>query len=138
MNQEEPKCEVQISFQDCEETLLVTPIGPNLYRMEESPIVGEGFYHDVIETESQTDGTVRFLRVLTPSGMITECLVVSRFVVESQELSTLLERVMAVGGNWERIFGGVLTLHLPPQERDSIMGAFKNLFRKPTADNRSS
>ena len=138
MNKDEPKCEVRISFQECDETLLVTPISPNLYRMEESAVLGEVFYHDVIETELQTDGTVRFLRVFTPSGLITECLVASGAVLESPALSALLERVMAVGGNWERIFGGVLTLHLPPLERDPIMGAFNDLFNKLPAKNHSS
>jgi hypothetical protein len=87
MQHGEPKCELRISFADWEETLLVTPIGPNLYRLEESAVLGEGFYHDVIETEPQTDGPVRFLRVLTPSGMTTECWVVPQSVLDSPELS---------------------------------------------------
>jgi hypothetical protein len=45
---------------------------------------------------------------------------------------------MAAGGNWERIFGGVLTPHLPPQERDPIMDACNALFKKPSAGNRGS
>ncbi len=49
-------CEVRISFQDGDnEGLLVTPMGANLYRMEESSILGEVKYHDIIETEPQTE-----------------------------------------------------------------------------------
>ena len=128
MNQDEPQCELQISFPDSDETLLVTPIGPNLYRMEESTVLGEASYHDVIETELQSDGTTRFLRVFAPSGLVTMSVVVSLPRLESSAMSSLLERVMAVGGNWERKFGGVLILHLPPQERDPIVGAFNDLF----------
>ena len=113
-------------------------MGPNLYRMEESAIVGDVFYHDVIETELQTDGTVRFLRVFTPSGLTKECWILSQLARESPALPPLLERVMAVGGNWERIFGGVLTLHLPPQERDPIVNAFNDLFNKLGSDNHGS
>ncbi|MGA2217676.1 MAG: hypothetical protein ABSG51_06300, partial [Terracidiphilus sp.] len=111
------------------ETLLVTPIGPNQYRMAGSAVLGDVFYLDAIETELQTDGIVRFLRVFTPSGLIKKCWVVSGAVRESPALSALLERAMAVGGNWERIFGSVLTLHLPPHERDTIMGAINDLFK---------
>jgi hypothetical protein len=138
LNQDKPQCELKIAFPDCSETLLVTPVGPNLYRMEESAVLGDVFYHDVIETELQADGTVRFLRVFTPSGLTKECWVISHSVQESPDLSALLDRVMAVGGNWERIFGGALTLHLPPQERDSIVGAFNDLFNNPSASDRSS
>jgi hypothetical protein len=106
--------------------------------MEESAVLGEVFYHALIETELQTDGTFRFLRVLTPSGLTTECLIISKSVVESTDLTALLERVMAVGGNWERIFGGVLILHLPPQEHDPIMGAFNDLFNEHPANDHTT
>ena len=44
---------------------------------------------------------------------------------------------MAVGGNWERILGGVLTLHLPPHERDAIVNAFNDLFNKIGASDKA-
>jgi hypothetical protein len=138
MNPDKPPCEVRMSFQDDEETLLVTPMGPNLYRMEESSVLGEVSYHDVIEAELQTDGTVRFLRVLTPSGLTTVSWILSQTLLESPALSALLEKVMAVGGNWERIFGGVLLLHLPPTEHDLIVGEFNNLFNQLPTNGPSS
>jgi hypothetical protein len=128
MNPNEPPCEVRISFQDGEGTLLVTPMGPNLYRLEVSSILGEASYHDMIETEPQTDGSVRFLRVTTPSGLTTLSCVLSQNLLDSPAMSALLEKVMAVGGNWERIFGGFLILHVPPTERDHITAEFNNLF----------
>jgi len=136
--QDGPHRDLRISFGDCDEELLVTPIGPNLYRMEESAVLADVSYHDVIETELQTDGTVRFLRVLTPSGLTTETWVVSQPVLESPAMLALLERVMAVGGNWEKIFGGVLILHLPPQERDHIVSALNGLSNKLPAIDRAN
>jgi hypothetical protein len=63
MKSDEQPCQAQISFQDGDsEGLLVTRVGPNLYRMEESAVLGEASYHDVIEAEGQPDGTLRFLR----------------------------------------------------------------------------
>lgn len=51
MNPDKPPCEVRMSFQHDEETSLVTPMDPNLYRMEEISVLEEVSYHDVIEAE---------------------------------------------------------------------------------------
>ena len=125
-------CEVRVAFHCGSEGLLVTPMGPNLYRMEESSILklGEVSYHDVIEAEPQTDGTLRFVRVLTPSGLKTLCWVLSQTAAESPGLSALLDKVIAAGGYWERIFGGVLLLHLPPAEHDHLIDGFNSFFNQ--------
>src|ERR1017187_5616775 len=52
---------VEYANGDCEE-LLVTPVGPNLYRLEESTLFGEPKYHDVIEAETLSEGRLRFIR----------------------------------------------------------------------------
>jgi hypothetical protein len=44
LNPGDQTCEVRITFQDDSETLLVTPTGQNLYRMEESSALGEVNY----------------------------------------------------------------------------------------------
>ncbi|PYV21447.1 MAG: hypothetical protein DMG24_19465, partial [Acidobacteria bacterium] len=87
-------------------------------------------YHDIIEAEPQTDGTLRFLRVRTRSGLKTVCWVLSRTAAESPALFPLLDKVIAVGGYWERIFGGVLLLHLPPAEHDHIIDEFNSFFNQ--------
>ena len=57
----------QITFSDGDyEKLLVTPVGPNLYKMEESSILGEVKYHDIIETETIAEGMLRCLRIVVP------------------------------------------------------------------------
>ena len=118
---EEPR-EAQITMADgSTEGLLVTLVGPNLYRLEESSFWGELKYHDVIEAEARADGGLQVLRVATPSGLKTMSWILPEAIFESPLLSALLDRVMAVGGNWERTFGGMLTLHLPSVEESSIM-----------------
>ena len=130
MTSDEQPCDVQISFQDgCSEGLLVTRLGPNSYRLEESSALGEASYHDVIEAERQPDGTLLFLRILTPSGLKTVSWILSLDYIESPDLTPLLDKVMAVGGNWERMFGGVLLLHLPPSEHDRISDDFNEFFQ---------
>jgi hypothetical protein len=121
--------ERQVLFLDGDsETLLVTPMGQNLYRMEESSALGEASYHDVIEAELQTDGTLRFLRVYRPSGLKSVSWMISQSVADSPALSALLDKVMSAGGNWERLFGGLLIVHMPPQQYDALMKEFNSLF----------
>ncbi|HWR35384.1 MAG TPA: hypothetical protein VN622_05885 [Clostridia bacterium] len=48
--------------------------------------------------------------------------VVPEDLFESKRLAVLLDRVVSSGGNWERMFGGVLVFHVPPSEEPSIIG----------------
>jgi len=137
MTSGEQPCEVQVLFQGgseglvVSERLAVTPMGPNLYRMEQSSLWGGVSCYDVIETEPQSEGTVRFLRVLIPSGLKTVSWLLSRTEAESPALSALLDKVIDVGGHWERIFGGVLVLHLPPAEDDQIIDELNSFLNQP-------
>jgi len=132
MTSGEHPCKVRMAFHCGTEGLLVTPMGANLYRMEKDSVLrlGKVSYHDIIEAEPQTDGTLRFLRVRTRSGLKTVCWVLSRTAAESPALFPLLDKVIAVGGYWERIFGGVLLLHLPPAEHDHIIDEFNSFFNQ--------
>jgi hypothetical protein len=136
MKPSEKADEVKLSFQEGDnETLLVTPISRDLYRLEETSVFGEISYHDVIEAEPNTDGTLRFRRLVTPSGLITVSWILAKTLIESPALSLLLGKVIAVGGNWERLLGGCLILHLPPAEHDRLSREFNNLFSHwPTDD----
>ena len=120
----------QITLADGDtEELLVTQVGPNLYRVEESSLLGEVQYHDVIEAETLSEGGLRLIRVATPSALKTVSWVLPESAFESPILKALLDRVMAVGGNWERTFGGMLTLHLPSAEEDSIVSEAQAFLR---------
>jgi len=46
-------------------------------------------------------------------------------------MSAFLDEVISVGGFWERIFGGVLLVHLPPAEQVIILGQFNSFFSPP-------
>ena len=35
-------------------------------------------------------------------------------LIESERITTIQDRVLALGGHWERVFGGILLLCLPP------------------------
>ena len=118
---------VALSDSDTEE-LLVTAVGFNLYRLEESSILGEVKYHDIIETELETDGTLRLVQVAASSGLITVSWVVTEAQFDSTNLKLLLDKVITAEGNWERSLGGLLMLHLPPAKAAAIVGEFNAFF----------
>ncbi len=118
---------VALSDGDTEE-MLVTAVGFNLYRLEESSLFGEVKYHDIIEAGPESDGTLRLIRVVASSGLKTACWVVTAGLLDSPGLKPLLEKVMAAGGNWERTFGGVLMLHLPRAKAAAIVDEFNTFL----------
>jgi len=117
------------------EALLVTPIGANLFRLEESSIVDDVRYHDVIEAELQTDGALRFVRLMSRSELKTSCYVLPKTLIDSPHLSVFFDRVMVLGGNWETIFGGFLVLHLPAAEESSLLDELNTLIRESSRGN---
>ena len=115
----------KITFVDgYQEEVLAVPVGPNLYRLEESSMLSEAKYHDVIEVKAQADGGLRLLRIVTPSGLKTVSWILQQKVFESPSIKLLLDKVMSSGGIWERTFGGVLMVHLPPSEESSFVDDF--------------
>jgi hypothetical protein len=114
----------------CIEELLVMPSEPSMYRLEEIAVFGGVNYHDIVEAKPQHDGTLRFIRVLAPCELKTECWGLRDSDFESPALTAFLEKVLTVGGNWERKFGGLLFLHLPSTEHDLIVRELKDLVNQ--------
>jgi hypothetical protein len=69
--------------------------------------------------------------VLEPSGLKTVSWVLTKAQIEIPALSALLDKVMEAGGFWERIFSGILLVHLPPAEQEIIVGQFNSSFSQP-------
>jgi hypothetical protein len=96
------------------ELLLLSAVGPDLFRLEESSLLGEGRYHDPIRVSRRDDNSLQFQEIVTPSGLQTEEWILSKDLMESHEFRLVLDWVMSVGGNWEQAFGGLLLVHVPP------------------------
>jgi hypothetical protein len=112
------------------EELLVSPASDRKhYRLEESSLFGELRYHDIISADTQPDGSLRLLQVEVPSDLKSISWILPEHAFELPSLSALLQTVIASGGNWERTFGGMLTLHVPPAEEVSTKVKFETLFR---------
>ncbi len=80
------------------EGLLVSPVGPNLYRLEESSLLGQAVFGDVVEAEPKPDGGLQFKRVASASDMNTVSCILTPEQMNAPGLQTLLERVMSLGG----------------------------------------
>ena len=123
--------EVLITFSNGDsEGLLVTCLGENLYRAEETSVLGEFRYHDIIEAEVQKNGALQFLRVVTPSCLKTHSTILDKPFFESPRFTAFLDKVMSVGGNWERVFEAFLILNLPPEQESALLLEFNALMNE--------
>lgn len=143
---------VQVLFGEGDsEHLLLTALRGELYRAEESSMLGEVRWRDVIEARTVSDGSLQlypasinihlardgeealaklqFVRVVTPSGLKTNSWILSKDIIESEALRTILDSVMELGGNWEQCFGGVLLVHLPPESSDAVDSRINELLQ---------
>ena len=121
--------ELEIFFPEGSETLRVVPLGEDRYRLEDSSFVADLFYGDVVEVARQPDGSSVFTRLVSRSGLKIASALLSAVTQDSPELRVVLERVMALGGNWERAFGGFLIVHLPPDAPMDVEGELRALTK---------
>ena len=111
---------------------LVTPLGEDLYRLELDPMpkitmslrngrvrryprAGDRKriprYADVFEAGEIGPQALRFVRVVERARLKRITCMVSTQVSETQ-LKEVLDTVTVLGGHWERVFGGFLTVYL--------------------------
>lgn len=96
-------------------TLELAPIGPRLFRIESIPFMVEAAcFGDVIEVDSITNCNLRFMRIAERGGWRTYDFLIPAESIESEHITAIQDRVLSLGGHWERVFGGILFLCLPP------------------------
>jgi len=117
---------------------LVTPLGAGTYRLGHDPVsclMAERSrdlrelpnYGDVIEAVEITEHTLRFVKLVERAPLKRFQFSVSRDLVESPELKTILSRVDSLNGYWERVFGGILIIYLPKDSDYDPSNELKNL-----------
>ena len=108
--------ELQITFPgiiDITETLRVAQIASGTYLLQDSSAFGEVYYGDLIEVLRDASGANQFVRVVSRSGLCVKTFILPETAFASDGLKRLLDRVVSLGGVWERAYGGVLFVHLP-------------------------
>lgn len=107
---------MKILFEDgVYEDVDAEPLTGNRYRLLATPLSSssDAKFGDVIELTA--DGDIwRFERVFDRSSLHTLELLVSQSVAESPASRAVLEHVRQIGGEWERAFGGIVFVHVPP------------------------
>lgn len=109
--------EISVEFSEEGVTLPLelSQVGPRLFRIGSVPIMVETVnFGDVIEAEPRADDGLRFVRIAETGGWRTYDFLIPPHLIESQRLAAILSHVLSLGGHWERVFGGVLFLCLPP------------------------
>jgi len=95
------------------ETLEVESISDHAVLILNSSIFGDVFYGDVVEIRRDEKGENRFSKVIARSGMAVKVYVLAETAFESEKLQGSLNRLVDAGGVWERVYGGVLLVHIP-------------------------
>ena len=120
---------------DVTETLRVTRVSPDTYRLLDSSVAGDVFLGDVIEVARGAEGNNRFVRLVARSGLAVKSLMLSEAAFSSPDLQRLLQRVSGLGGSWERVHGGTLLLHLPPDLSMELDREMQQLTSPPPVEN---
>lgn len=93
----------------------LTPVGDRLYRLDGVPVfAASATFGDVIEAEPGDGGQLRFVRVAEPGGWRTFDYILPTYKLDGEWAQSLLAELMARGGHWERVFGGLLFVCIPP------------------------
>jgi len=127
---------LRITFRDRDCTtsgeLLVTPMGPRLYRLEEPPFLWlDGIVaRDVIEADEAADGSLLFRQVVSHSGLqrLLDCF--SKSTIDHPRFKRLCEMILRAGGSWSIDMGGVAVFDLPPQAVPSVQKVLRDLGRE--------
>jgi hypothetical protein len=94
----------------------LTPVGDRLYRLDGVPVFAvSASFGDVIEAEQGEDGRLRFIRVAKHGGWRTYNFILPAHKIESELGQHMLAELAARGGHWERVFGGLLFVCIPPE-----------------------
>jgi hypothetical protein len=111
------KLEVNMEFPEegTGEGVTVTRLGKDRYRIESPILMSENVtVGDIIEAIEVKNGELEYRRVLEESRWNVFEFAIEESLIETDGLKRILEQVNSVGGHWDRLFGGVLVICLPP------------------------
>jgi hypothetical protein len=123
---------VALSFADgLTEDIPLAHVEGNQYRVEFSSMLSEPrvFYGDVIEINPTGENSAVLVRMVKRSGFVVSCRLIGQKIVDSPLFQGLLDKIMRRGGNYERAFGGVLIVHLPPNADLDVDEELQNIGR---------
>lgn len=108
---------VKVLLQEGEfvETLWADVVGPNLYRLDNSPFWAYSVsWRDVVEAHPDENDQLRMTRVVEKSGHRTVRVIFERGADESPEADAVLEGVVALGASYEGMNPRYIAIDIPP------------------------
>jgi hypothetical protein len=108
--------DAQISFDagTSFESIQVTPLGSDNYRLEATPIFFEDVsFGDTIEATKDGEGRLLFHKLITRGKFQSYRWILTKQVIELPEFVAFCNNVMRLGGMWEQLLGGLVFIHLP-------------------------
>ena len=116
------------------ESLLLTPVGEDLFRVEESSFVTDAVYRDLIRATETQDGALLFVEIAERSPLITNSWILSQNLIQSDAVQSILKQIMDQGGNWEQVFGGGLVVHTSPATAKEIEEQIRSIADEKSSD----
>ena len=112
---DEGAVKVLLQEEEYVETLWADPVGPNLYRLDNSPFWAYGVsWKDVVEAHPDPDGMLRMTRVAQKSGHRTLRIIFEDGTEGSAEAQAVLNGVNALGATYEGMNPRYLSVDIPP------------------------
>ena len=97
------------------ETLWADQVGPDQYRLDNSPFWAYGVsWRDVVEARRDPDGALTFVRVVEKSGHRTVRLILDPPADRSPESQAILDGLRPLGATYEGMHPGYLAIDIPP------------------------
>ena len=123
---------IHFSHLDLSGTFDVARVGKNEVRLDNVPFLLLDFigYRDIIEVDENPDGSLTFVRLSQRSGWQTHNFVLSHQQADDPLFLEVCKRADAAGAHWERIFGGLVFVCVPPGSSFDPASEFANLFGK--------
>jgi hypothetical protein len=116
---------------DWSEGVLATPVGPNRWRIEESAVCSvRARIGNVVEVEPLPSGDLRLVRVVRRSPYRSFRWLLWRALLDSDDFSAFCRRVEEAGGEWSRIFGGVVVIDVPKDSPLDVKAEIARLSEK--------
>lgn len=97
------------------ETLIVTQLENDIYRLEETPLLSETelSFGDVIRLERDHLDRLIFRETISKSNFQVYSYLIAEHLRDASKFKDFCDQVMQLGGMWEFALGGVLIVHIP-------------------------
>src|SRR5262245_21723628 len=98
----------------CQQMLCITQLGPNRFRLEQTPFMAQASFHDIVEATPQEDGSFLFRGVLEKSNWKMYDFEGMTYPADSNAFMTaLVATVEEHGGICETVMGCCFLAYLP-------------------------